>query len=80
MKHFLNTQDWSRAELEGLLRDAERFQREPNGDALRGKTMALLFFNPSLRTRTQLRDRDVPPRRPRRGAAARQGRLADRVR
>ena len=52
MKHFLNTQDWSRAELDAVLADAARFKREKLGDALKGKSIALVFFNPSLRTRT----------------------------
>ncbi len=52
MKHFLNTQDWSRVELDAVLADAARFKRERLGDALKGKSIALLFFNPSMRTRT----------------------------
>jgi N-acetylornithine carbamoyltransferase len=52
MKHFLNTQDWSRAELDAALADATRFKREKIGDALKGKSIALVFFNPSMRTRT----------------------------
>ena len=52
MKHFLNTQDWSRAELDAVLADAARFKRERFGTALEGKSIALVFFNPSLRTRT----------------------------
>lgn len=52
MKHFLNTQDWTRAELDALLADAARFKREPLGDQLRGRSIALVFFNPSMRTRT----------------------------
>ncbi len=52
MKHFLNTQDWSRAELDAVLADAARFKREKLGDVLKGKSIALVFFNPSMRTRT----------------------------
>jgi N-acetylornithine carbamoyltransferase len=52
MKHFLNTQDWTRAELDAVLAEAARFKREPVGDALKGRSIALVFFNPSLRTRT----------------------------
>jgi N-acetylornithine carbamoyltransferase len=52
MKHFLNTQDWSRAELDAVLADAARYKREKLGDALKGKSIALVFFNPSMRTRT----------------------------
>jgi N-acetylornithine carbamoyltransferase len=52
MKHFLNTQDWSRADLDVLLAQAARFKAERTGDALKGRSIALVFFNPSLRTRT----------------------------
>lgn len=52
MKHFLNTQDLSRAELDALLRDAARFKQHKLGDQMKGKSIALVFFNPSLRTRT----------------------------
>jgi N-acetylornithine carbamoyltransferase len=52
MKHFLNTQDWSRAELDALLAHAAEFKRRPHGEALRGRSVALVFFNPSMRTRT----------------------------
>jgi len=51
-RHFLNTQDWTRAELDAVLAQAARFKRSPVGDALKGKSIALVFFNPSLRTRT----------------------------
>ena len=54
MKHFLNTQDWSRPELDALLAQAAAFKREPVGDALKGRSIALVFFNPSLRTRTSM--------------------------
>ena len=49
--HFLDTQDWSRPELDALLDRADRFKREPRGQALAGRSIALLFFNASLRTR-----------------------------
>ena len=52
LRHFLNTQDWSRADLDRLLDDAARFKQSKLGDQLRGKSIALLFFNPSMRTRT----------------------------
>jgi N-acetylornithine carbamoyltransferase len=52
MKHFLNTQDWSRAELDAVLAQAAAFKRSKAGDQLKGKSIALVFFNPSLRTRT----------------------------
>jgi len=52
MKHFLNTQDWTRPELDALLAQAAAFKRSKAGDQLKGKSIALVFFNPSLRTRT----------------------------
>ncbi len=52
MKHFLNTQDWSRADLDALLTQAALYKRHKLGDALKGKSIALVFFNPSMRTRT----------------------------
>ena len=52
MKHFLNTQDLSRDELDALLAQAAAFKRTPMGDDLKGRSIALLFFNPSLRTRS----------------------------
>ncbi|MFY2764578.1 N-acetylornithine carbamoyltransferase [Arenimonas sp. MALMAid1274] len=52
MKHFLNTQDWTRPELDALLAQAAAFKRSRSGDQLKGKSIALVFFNPSLRTRT----------------------------
>jgi N-acetylornithine carbamoyltransferase len=52
MQHFLSTQDWSVAGLHELLRLADELKRNPVQDRLRGRSIALLFLNPSLRTRT----------------------------
>jgi len=52
VRHFLNTQDWSRADLDKLLARAAAFKRDKLGRELAGKSIALLFFNPSMRTRT----------------------------
>ena len=52
MKHFLNTQDWSRPELDGLLEQAAAFKISRLGEQMKGRSIALMFFNPSLRTRT----------------------------
>ena len=52
IRHFLSTQDWSRADLDALLLRAAAFKRDKLGDDLQGKSIALLFFNPSMRTRT----------------------------
>ncbi|HET7930807.1 MAG TPA: N-acetylornithine carbamoyltransferase [Rhodanobacteraceae bacterium] len=52
IRHFITTQDWSRAEIDALLEQAAAFKRSPRGNQLAGKSVALLFFNPSMRTRT----------------------------
>ncbi|MGN6520941.1 MAG: N-acetylornithine carbamoyltransferase [Dokdonella sp.] len=52
IRHFLSTQDWSRPELDALLAQAAAFKRTKAGRELAGKSIALLFFNPSMRTRT----------------------------
>ncbi|MDQ0011072.1 N-acetylornithine carbamoyltransferase [Luteibacter jiangsuensis] len=52
VRHFLSTQDYSRAELDALLEQAAEFKRSPQGQQLAGKSIALMFFNSSMRTRT----------------------------
>jgi len=52
MRHFLTTEDWSRSELQALLDDARTLKADPVQHRLKDKTIALVFFNPSLRTRT----------------------------
>jgi N-acetylornithine carbamoyltransferase len=52
VRHFLSTQDWSRADLDALLAQAAQFKRSKLADDLKGRSIALLFFNPSMRTRT----------------------------
>jgi len=52
MKHFLSTIGYNRAELQGLLDRAEALRRAPVSHALDGKAIALVFLNPSLRTRS----------------------------
>ena len=54
MKHFLSTGDCSRAELEQLLDTAVRYKSEGSEKPLSGKSIALVFFNPSLRTRASM--------------------------
>lgn len=53
-RHFLSTLDWSRAELETLLADASALKKSRRAltKDLAGKSVALVFFNPSLRTRS----------------------------
>lgn len=55
MKNFLTTADWSRAELSQLIDSAGRFKTgEDKSKPLAGKSVALVFFNPSLRTRASM--------------------------
>ena len=54
-KNFLTTGDWSRAELEGLIASALRFKLgDERSKPLAGRSVALVFFNPSLRTRASM--------------------------
>ena len=52
MRHFLTTLDWSRDEIEQLLVDAAKLKDGLAAHDLAGRAVALLFFNPSMRTRT----------------------------
>jgi aspartate carbamoyltransferase catalytic subunit len=56
MNHFLTTEDISREDLSALLDDADTFVEVlsrpiPKVPALRGKTVATMFFEPSTRTK-----------------------------
>src|SRR5919202_6512009 len=54
-RDFLTTGDWSREELEQLLAAAQRFKRgDEQAKPLAGRSVALVFFNPSLRTRASM--------------------------
>ena len=52
IRHFLTTQDYSRTEIDALLDQAAAFKRSKQGKQMAGKSIALMFFNPSMRTRT----------------------------
>ena len=55
MSNFLRTSDLSRAKLDELIESAIRFKkREVTDKALNGRSVALVFFNPSLRTRASM--------------------------
>ena len=55
MSNFLTTGDFSREELDRLIESALRFKhREEESKPLAGKSVALVFFNPSLRTRASM--------------------------
>src|ERR687890_820793 len=54
-RDFLRTSDWSRDALEELLASAARFKSGEDGSTpLAGRSVALVFFNPSLRTRASM--------------------------
>ncbi len=52
MHHFLSTVDWSVEQLNSLLDLASELKQNPLQECLHGKSIALMFLNPSLRTRT----------------------------
>lgn len=55
MRHILNTKQFSKSEVENLLKDAEKMEKEcESGEVkkiLENKTIACIFFEPSTRTR-----------------------------
>jgi N-acetylornithine carbamoyltransferase len=55
MNNFLKTSDFSRAELEAMIESAIKIKSGAITDkTLSGKSVALVFFNPSLRTRASM--------------------------
>lgn len=52
MQHFLTTETWSKPNLQKILDFAKELKQSPIQPLLKNKSIALLFFNPSLRTRT----------------------------
>ncbi len=54
-RDFLTTGDWTRAELDELIESALSFKRGDDASRpLAGRSVALVFFNPSLRTRASM--------------------------
>ena len=54
-RDFLTTADWTRDDLEELIDAAARFKRgEDRSRPLANQSVALVFFNPSLRTRASM--------------------------
>ena len=51
-KNFINTENWSKSELEDLLTIANDLKSQPFHNSFKNKSFALMFFNPSMRTRT----------------------------
>jgi N-acetylornithine carbamoyltransferase len=55
MKHFLTTSDFTQSDLSLILEKATAFKKGNIADKpLQGKSIALVFFNPSLRTRVSM--------------------------
>lgn len=55
MTNFLTTQEFDREMLDELIESAFRFKRrQDTSKPLNGKSIALVFFNPSLRTRASM--------------------------
>lgn len=55
MTNFLTTQDFDRTVLDQIIADAQNFKRGVDqSKPLTGKSVALVFFNPSLRTRASM--------------------------
>ena len=52
MKNFISTHDWSKSDLQEILDYAKDLKTNKFQDNLKNKSIALLFFNPSMRTRT----------------------------
>ena len=52
MKHFLSTNDWTESEIQEILNFAKKLKKDPYQPLLKNKSVAMLFFNPSSRTRT----------------------------
>ncbi len=51
LRHFLKITDLTKAEFDSVLAQAAHWKRNPQGDVLKGKTVALIFGKPSTRTR-----------------------------
>jgi N-acetylornithine carbamoyltransferase len=53
-RDFLKTSDWSAQQLGELIDSAIRFKAAKSSRAAAGRSVALVFFNPSLRTRASM--------------------------
>ena len=51
IKSLVSMSDYSKEDILHILSEAEKFERQPNTHILEGKVVAMLFFEPSTRTR-----------------------------
>ena len=54
MKHFISTKNWPKLELQEILDFSVKLKENPFQPILKNKSIAMIFFNPSLRTKTSL--------------------------
>ena len=54
MKHFISTKNWPKSELQEILDFSVKLKENPFQPILKNKSIAMIFFNPSLRTKTSL--------------------------
>ena len=52
IRHFISTYDWSKDDLQVIIDGAVKLKASPIKASLENKSVAMLFFNPSLRTKT----------------------------
>ena len=52
MKHLIGTDEWSDDSIRAILSRAAELKAGAVGDSFAGKALVMVFFNPSLRTRT----------------------------
>ena len=52
IRHFISTYDWSKDALQAIIDGAVKLKASPFQQSLKDKSVAMLFFNPSLRTKT----------------------------
>lgn len=53
-KHFISTHHWEVERLERVLQKADELRTSPYSQVLHQKLLAMVFFNPSLRTRSSM--------------------------
>lgn len=53
-RDFITTHSWDTADLEEILKLGARYKKNPFDNSLQKKSLCLIFFNPSLRTRSSL--------------------------